>query len=147
MFTLIVAGFAAFSLLVIALAALQLASVSVDGGGKGISDSALYFQGVTLASYLVPVVAYRNVKVGSFVAGFLGMLLMLPTFVNVIPIYAMMNINDISWGSRPSKEEVANDKRKKDLAKQQMNFSDFRFFVAAVWLICNLATGAFIVQV
>jgi cellulose synthase/poly-beta-1,6-N-acetylglucosamine synthase-like glycosyltransferase len=29
-------------------------------------------------------------------------ILMLPTFVNIMQIYSMSNLHDISWGNRPS---------------------------------------------
>lgn len=29
-------------------------------------------------------------------------ILLLPTFINIMQIYAMCNLHDISWGNRPS---------------------------------------------
>lgn len=107
----------------------------------------MWFQLITLASYLVPVLIYRNVQFTAFIMGFLALLVMLPTFINIIPIYAMMNINDISWGNRPPKEDEAVERRKKEIAIQQQNFMNFRFFVSATWLISNLVVATLIVRI
>ena len=37
-----------------------------------------------------------------YLLGLASYLLLLPTFVNVMQIYSMSNLHDISWGNRPS---------------------------------------------
>jgi len=37
-----------------------------------------------------------------YLVGLASYLLLLPTFVNVMQVYSMSNLHDISWGNRPS---------------------------------------------
>lgn len=37
-----------------------------------------------------------------YIIGLASYILLLPTFINVMQIYAMCNLHDISWGNRPS---------------------------------------------
>lgn len=37
-----------------------------------------------------------------YIVGIISYLLLLPTFINVMQVYAMSNLHDISWGNRPS---------------------------------------------
>lgn len=39
---------------------------------------------------------------GHYMIGLLSYLFMMPTFINVMQIYAMSNLHDISWGNRPT---------------------------------------------
>jgi len=34
--------------------------------------------------------------------GLVSYILLLPTFINVMQVYSMANLHDISWGNRPS---------------------------------------------
>jgi chitin synthase len=38
----------------------------------------------------------------NYLMGLLSYLFMMPTFINIMQIYAMCNLHDISWGNRPS---------------------------------------------
>lgn len=70
-----------------------------------------YFSVLTLAGYIMlslyfvpmilrPVDFARNVP--KYVIGLVSYILLLPTFINVMQIYSMSNLHDISWGNRPS---------------------------------------------
>jgi hypothetical protein len=43
-----------------------------------------------------------------YVIGMLTYVLMLPTFINIMAIYSMCNLHDISWGNRPSAAQAMN---------------------------------------
>ena len=38
----------------------------------------------------------------NYLLGLLSYLFMMPTFINIMQIYAMCNLHDISWGNRPT---------------------------------------------
>jgi hypothetical protein len=39
-----------------------------------------------------------------------------PTFINIVSIYSVSNIHDVTWGSRPSgTEKKVNSKRDKEM--------------------------------
>ena len=42
----------------------------------------------------------------NYILGFFSHLFMMPIFFNVMQIYSMCNLHDISWGNRPSTQEV-----------------------------------------
>lgn len=68
--------------------------------------SVLCLSGVIMCTvFLIPIILrpldflsnFRNYMVGLF-----SYLFMMPTFINIMQIYAMCNLHDISWGNRPS---------------------------------------------
>ena len=55
--------------------------------------------------FLIPIILrpldfLSNVR--NYIFGLISYLWMMPTFINVMQIYAMCNLHDISWGNRPS---------------------------------------------
>jgi cellulose synthase/poly-beta-1,6-N-acetylglucosamine synthase-like glycosyltransferase len=58
-----------------------------------------------LSIYVIPVVL-RPIdfifNAPQYAIGLVSYLLLLPTFINVMQIYSMSNLHDISWGNRPS---------------------------------------------
>ena len=38
----------------------------------------------------------------AYIVGLFTYIFMMPTFINVMSIYAMCNLHDISWGNRPA---------------------------------------------
>lgn len=72
---------------------------------------ATHFQVLTLCGYVMisvyflpfifrPIDALKNFQ--GYVVGMISYILLLPTFINIMQIYAMCNLHDISWGNRPS---------------------------------------------
>ncbi len=58
-----------------------------------------------LCVYLFPIILRPMdflLNFQSYVMGMLIYILMLPTFANLMAIYSMSNLHDISWGNRPS---------------------------------------------
>jgi DNA phosphorothioation-dependent restriction protein DptG len=45
-------------------------------------------------------------NVRNYMLGLLSYLFMMPTFINIMQIYAMCNLHDISWGNRPTTQGV-----------------------------------------
>jgi chitin synthase len=85
-----------------------------DGGGTGhwiTHDeerhfSILMLSGVVMCGvFIIPMILrpldflsnFRNYIIGLF-----SYLFMMPTFINIMQIYAMCNLHDLSWGNRPA---------------------------------------------
>lgn len=55
--------------------------------------------------FLIPIILrpldfLMNVR--AYVVGLFTYIFMMPTFINIMQIYAMCNLHDISWGNRPA---------------------------------------------
>jgi len=75
----------------------------------------------------------------NYVLGFLTYMVMLPVFVNIMQVYSMSNLHDISWGNRPSASSGTNmltihDKKQEEL---KSNYMVFRVNFLAFWVIFN----------
>jgi cellulose synthase/poly-beta-1,6-N-acetylglucosamine synthase-like glycosyltransferase len=60
---------------------------------------------VMMGVFLVPIILRPLdflMKFQHYILGLLSYLFMMPTFINVMQIYAMCNLHDISWGNRPT---------------------------------------------
>lgn len=95
------------------------------------------------ASYLVPMILNcGNLKVADFFKGVVFALFLAPTYVNIITIFSIANIHDVSWGSRPAgcdgakQTLAANIERKKDL-----KYKNFRSNFMIIWLFSNIIVG------
>jgi len=58
-----------------------------------------------LSVYLVPVILRPLdfiYNLASYISGFLSYFLLMPIFLNVMQVYSMSNLHDISWGNRPT---------------------------------------------
>jgi hypothetical protein len=69
---------------------------------------------------------------------------MTPTYLNILPIYAISNTHDVTWSSNPHlKFDFTSDlKREKDL-----RYRNFRSRFLIVWVILNFLVGYGIVLV
>ena len=43
----------------------------------------------------------------NYIMGFIMYMLLTPFFINVLTVYTMCNLHDVSWGNRPSATESA----------------------------------------
>ena len=58
-----------------------------------------------LSVYFVPMILRPMDCINNFGGYCIGMsvyILMLPTFINIMQVYSMSNLHDISWGNRPT---------------------------------------------
>lgn len=66
-----------------------------------------------------------------------------PTFINIITIYSVSNIHDVTWGSRPAGDSEADvNKRAKDMS---IDYRDYRSKFLIIWLIFNAIAGGCVV--
>ena len=69
--------------------------------------------------------------------GVLQFLIMTPTYVNVLIMYANANIHDCTWGNRPDTLSRA------EQAKEQ-DFKGYRTKWLVIWTLCNTLFGYFL---
>jgi hypothetical protein len=97
-----------------------------------------------LSVYLIPMVLRPLdfiFNMHRYLIGLTSYLLLLPTFVNVMQVYSMSNLHDISWGNRPSATAGTNI-LSADAKKQQelkANYMVFRVNFLAFWIVSNAA--------
>jgi len=80
------------------------------------SIAVIFFAAMVL-SYLMPLVLHiTELRLCDFCKGVLSLLFLAPTYINLISIYAISNIHDVTWGSRPSsKDTKAHSQRDKQM--------------------------------
>lgn len=74
-----------------------------------------------------------------YAVGFFAYLLMLPGFINVMNLYSMCNLHDLSWGNRPSTSGGTNafsDSQKKQMELKK-EYEMFRVKFLMSWLVGN----------
>lgn len=104
---------------------------------------AVLFLATFFLSFFIPMVLNcRHLKVADFLKGTLYMIFLSPTYVNIITVFAIANIHDVSWGSRPA----GNDNNKLSIAaatekKKGVIYRNFRSNFLIIWLLLNLITG------
>ena len=107
--------------------------------------SLLTLSGVIMLSvYLVPILLRPIDFIFNFqqyVIGLVSYLLLLPTFINVMQIYSMSNLHDISWGNRPSVTAGTNALSANANKQQQLksNYMVFRVNFLTFWIVSNAA--------
>ena len=73
-------------------------------------------------------------------------MVLLPIFINVMQVYSMSNLHDISWGNRPSvtagTNMLSNDAKKQQELKS--NYMIFRVNFMTIWIVLN---GAFALMI
>lgn len=108
---------------------------------------------VMLSVYFVPLLMrpidfIQNAK--SYLVGMVCYILLLPTFTNILQIYAMCNLHDISWGNRPAASQAgatgqntvtSNAAKAKKLENR---YKLFRVQFLCFWIFCNGAYAMYI---
>ena len=92
--------------------------------------------GVLLAIVIVVVINCRRVSLTKYTFGIITIVYLVPTYMIVMLIYAVCNISDISWGTRPDMSEITY------LTKFQRRIDEkyraYRTKVLIYWIILNL---------
>ena len=115
-----------------------------------VTDEGPYFSILTLSGvlmlsvYLIPFLLRPLDFVFNFfryILGFLSYLFMLPVFINIMQVYSMSNLHDVSWGNRPSANAgtgmISIHAKKQQELKGR--YEVFRVNVLAFWIACNAA--------
>ena len=87
---------------------------------------------------LRPIDAFANLM--KYFIGLIAYMFMIPTFINVMQIYSMCNLHDISWGNRPATsqgvEAVTADRKKQDVLR--LEYQVYRANIVFLWVIVNM---------
>lgn len=76
----------------------------------------------------------------SYLVGMVSYILLLPTFTNILQIYAMCNLHDISWGNRPAATGTGQNTVTSNAAKAKKlenRYKLFRVQFLCFWIFCN----------
>ncbi|CAI2361932.1 unnamed protein product [Moneuplotes crassus] len=96
--------------------------------------------GGVICTYVLPMILnFRRLKFLDFVKGTIFIFFMAPTYINIMTIYAISNIHDVTWGSRGSEDENGTESER-DKA-QRIDYENFRCNFLIVWLFANIAAG------
>ncbi len=113
-----------------------------------------YFSPLTMAGFVMtsiflmpfilrPIDFMQNFK--NYVFGFIAFLIMMPYYANIMFIYSICNLHDVSWGNRPATtgmETVAVSEA--DQARAKADYMVFRSKFVFLWFMASLAFYSFI---
>ena len=94
---------------------------------------------VYFLAFVVPFVFnWPRLKLFDFLKGILYVIYLTPTYINILTIYAISNLHDVSWGSRPEIKNNYNTalEREKDLL-----YKDYRSRFLLFWTFVNVVIG------
>ena len=96
---------------------------------------------VTLfGSYLLPpIFNFNRMNLWKYFTGIIILIFLSPTYINIIIIYSMANLHDVSWGNR------ATDDNKGETTKR--NLEQFRALYLIVWIGLNAVYGYSIIYI
>jgi len=138
-------GFRLCSILMGIFSILFIILAIVFAGLNGLSELAVSLIVVFTFSYIIPcVLNCHRFKYLDMLKGIIYLIYMTPTYLNILPIYAISNTHDVTWSSNPHlKFDFTSDlKREKDL-----RYRNFRSRFLIVWVILNFLVGYGIVLV
>jgi chitin synthase len=100
---------------------------------------------IFMASYAVPLLLnFAHLKVADFIKGVVYGIYLSPTYTNIFTIFAISNIHDVSWGSRPGSNTMDKNKASKlkaAAAKKDEMYKNYRANFLVIWLSVNIAVG------
>lgn len=80
-----------------------------------------------------------TLKITDFIKGVIYSIFMAPTFINLITLYSICNLHDVSWGSRPSgKVSKGPSKREKNM---EASYKNTRSYVLVIYFWLNVGAG------
>ena len=111
--------------------------------GGGTDHLTTLFFCIVAASYLIPLILnIKRINFCYFFQGLVSIILLTPTYVNIFSIYAICNIHDVTWGSRPT---VVSTEVKQANAKRDVDYKFYRSNILIFWVICNWSISSLLV--
>jgi MFS family permease len=93
-----------------------------------------------VGSYVIPpLFNFFRMSLIKYFFGVIILLFLLPTYVNIIIIYSMANLHDVSWGNR------ATDDKNGEMTRR--NLEQFRALYLMVWIAMNAVYGYAIIYI
>lgn len=102
--------------------------------------------GIVVFVYILPMLLhFGKIKKVDFFKGLLYVFFMSPTYINIMTIFAICNIHDVSWGSRPKgTKEVLETAREENM---KIEYKNYRSNFLIIWVIINMGAGSWVVNV
>ena len=80
-----------------------------------------------------------RIKLCAFLKGSVYVIYLAPTYVNILTIYAISNIHDVSWGSRPDNKDKKVEARFAQMEKKrETNYKNYRSNFLIIWITVNI---------
>lgn len=118
---------------------LMVVSTIMYAAKNSIETIALVVIVIWIASYALPLMLnISRLKLTDFVKGVIYSLFLSPTYVNIFTIFAISNIHDVSWGSRPATMDAS---VKAAQSKKDELYKNFRANFLIFWIVWNHITG------
>ena len=100
---------------------------------------ALFLASYILLIFLPIILNLNRIKICAFLKGSVYAIYLAPTYINILTIYAISNIHDVSWGSRPDTNGKKVDARFAKAEKQrEINYKNYRSNFLIIWMIANI---------
>ena len=81
----------------------------------------------------------KHIKICEFIIGSFYIICLAPTYINIISIYAISNIHNITWGSRPdTKDRKTQSKFERAERNLEIEYKNFRSNFLLFWLLINI---------
>ena len=110
-----------------------------------ITSLSVIFLALYALSYFLPLIMnVGNLKVCDFLKGVWYSIYLSPTYINIFTIYAISNIHDVTWGSRPSAQ---NSKLNQVEKTKETKYKNYRSNFLIIWLVVNAVVGYVIVYI
>ena len=115
--------------------------VSNDDDSQSDEDafSTLTLMAIYLCSLILPIMMnWKRIKGCDIVMGTIYNIFLAPTYVNIITIFAIANIHDITWGSRPSSTERRREEQFEKIEREKdLQYRNFRSKFLTIWVLIN----------
>jgi len=119
---------------------LMVASMALYFNDGASATLGVVFIIILVGVYILPLfLNLKSVKCNDFLKGIVYVLFMSPTYINVMSVYAVSNIHDVSWGSRPVGTETSSQSNKEN--KMAEEYQDFRSKFLIIWILLNNLAG------
>lgn len=93
-----------------------------------------------VGSYILPpLLNFNRMNLLKYFFGCFILIFLSPTYINIIIIYSMANLHDVSWGNRVTNEKSEGETRK--------NLEQFRALYLIVWVTINAIYGYAIIYI
>ena len=121
-----------FTLLMVINSAIYVADASLTSLG-------VLFLFAYVMSYSIPfIINVTHLRVWDFIKGVIYCIYLSPTYINLITIYAISNIHDVSWGSRKTTENPAFNAVER---KRSILYRNYRAIFLIFWASVNAIVG------
>ena len=108
-----------------------------------IASISIIFLAFYILTFILPLIMnVRHLKIWDFLKGVVFSIYLAPTYINIFTIYAISNIHDVTWGSRPTTQTQKSNEVEK---QKKSKYKNYRAKFLIVWIMSNVAVGSALV--